>query len=315
MGRPSSATSLVEQHISFVDANPHAVIEALDPQPGKISFFRGRDRLKWAGGLASYKRLSYANLYPGVDLLFYAKAGSLEYDFVVAPGADPSLIRLRVDDGAPVRITTRGALQIGEGSKAILHQPLLYQNVANGKKAVEGKFAQVADNTFGFQFGSYDRSRPLVIDPALNLLYSTYFGGPHDDEPQAVTLDAQNSVYILGYSASEDFPVSGNAYQPIRKALGIRITNMVITKISSTGTLLYSTFLGGTTNDGGAGTQGGIVVDAFGHAYITSVTHSTVRDDDQQEVFQGWRHQGFTATEDYSSPRSRSTPPWRPTRS
>ena len=268
----ASGATIFEERVSFVGANPHAVIEPLDPQSGKISFFRGRDPKKWASGLPAYARLRYANLYPGIDLLFYARAGTLEYDFVVAPGADPGLIRLRMAEGSTVRITPQGALQVGEGREAVLHRPFLYQNLENGKRAIEGKFVTLAGDSVGFQFGQYDRTKTLVIDPALNLLYSTYLGGPHDDEATAVVLDAQNNMYMLGFSASQDYPVSGNAYQPVRKNIGQVVTNIVVTKMSPSGILLYSTFVGGSTDD----TSSGIVLDSKGNAYFTGVTNRPI---------------------------------------
>jgi hypothetical protein len=270
IGRSAVRVTAFEERVSFVGANPRAAIEPLDPQPGKISFFRGRDPKNWASGLPTYARLRYTNLYPGIDLLFYAEAGRLEYDFVVAPGADPGMIRLRVEDGSAVRITPQGALQVGEGKEAVLHRPLLYQNLEHGKQAIEGKFISLGGNSAGFQFGRYDRTKTLVIDPALNLLYSTYLGGPHDDEATAIVLDAQNNMYMLGFSASQDYPVSGNAYQPVRKNIGQVVTNIVVTKMSPSGVLLYSTFVGGSTDD----TSGGIVLDASGNAYFTGMTKS-----------------------------------------
>ncbi|HEX3743418.1 MAG TPA: SBBP repeat-containing protein [Bryobacteraceae bacterium] len=268
--RTDQQLTAIEQRISFLGANPAAAIEPLDPLPGKISFFRGKDPAKWASGLTAYARLRYRNLYPGVDLVFYANRGSLEYDYVVAPGADPSVIRLRTEDGQPLRVTAEGALQVGDGQHAVLHRPLLYQNLSHGRQVIQGKFVHLAENAVGFQFGRYDRSKTLVIDPALNLLYSTYLGGPHDDEATAVVLDAQNNMYMVGFSASQDYPVSGNAYQPVRKKLGYVVTNIVVTKMSPAGVLLYSTFLGGSTDD----TSGGVVIDSHGNAYITGVTKS-----------------------------------------
>jgi hypothetical protein len=263
--------TMVEQRVFFVGASAQPKMDPLDPQPAKFSFFRGRDRSKWAAGLATYSQLRYRNLYPGIDLVFYAKAGSLEYDFVVAPGADPGLIRLRVEDGHPVHITENGVLQVGDGAEAVFHRPMLYQNMGSGKKAIEGKFVSLARNTVGFRFGGYDASRTLVIDPALILSYSTYLGGPHTDQSTAVAVDPQGNSYILGWSASTTYPVSANAYQPQRALAGIVLYNMVLTKISPSGTLLYSTFLGGSTGE----TSGSIVLDAAGNAYVTGTTKST----------------------------------------
>lgn len=168
-GQPAAAdggqTTVTEQRISFRGANPRVRLEAEEPQPGKMNFFRGNDPKHWASGLPTYARLRYKDIYPGIDLLFYSRQGSLEYDFVAAPGSDPSAIRLRVEEGGPMRLTARGELQVGDGASAVLHHPLLYQNRDRGKKVIEGQFVQLADRAVGLEFGSYDKSRTLVIDP------------------------------------------------------------------------------------------------------------------------------------------------------
>ena len=260
-----------EQNLSLVGIDKKSALAPLDPQPGKINFFLGKDPSHWVRGLPTFARLRYQNVYPGIDLLFYGNHGKLEYDFVVAPGANPDLIRLRLDDGSPSRITARGELQVGEGPSAVLHRPVLYQNIGNGKRLIEGKFVRSAQNTVAFRFSDYDTSRTLIIDPALSLLYSTYLGGYHDDEATAIALDAQKNAYILGYSQSPNYPITGNAYQQQRANLTQLVSNIVLTKVNSSGFLLSSTFLGGSTGD----TSGGIVLDSKGNAYITGFTKSS----------------------------------------
>ena len=266
----------IEQSISVVGMSPESKLEPLDLQPGKINFFHGNDPARWVRGLETYARLRYKNVYPGIDLLFYGNHGALEYDFVVNPGVDPGQIRLRLDPGTPSEITESGELRVGEGSDAVRHRPLLYQNVGTGKHLIEGKFIQIAGDTLGFRFSHYDAGKTLVIDPTLSLLYSTYLGGRYDDEALAATVDAQGNSYILGFSSSHEFPVTGNAFQSDRKIPGetASITNMVIVKIDAAGTLLYSTYLGGSTDDAGNGSQGGIAIDSSGNTYITSTTKS-----------------------------------------
>ena len=258
------------QRISLLKTNRRAILEPLDLQPGKFNFFRGNDPKHWRSGLATYARLRYTNIYPGIDLLFYGHDGKLEYDFVVAPGKDPAIIRLRVDD-AQSQITPQGELRTGDGTESVLHRPLLYQNTDRGKRVVEGRFTKFAGGNIGFAFTRYDAAKTLIIDPSLSLLYSTYLGGPHDDEATGIVLDAQNNAYIAGFSASEDYPVSANAYQTVRKNLGQVVTNVVVTKMNSSGVLLYSTFLGGSTED----ISGGIVLDSQGNAYLTGATKSS----------------------------------------
>ena len=261
-----------EQRIALAGASPRAVLEPLDRQPGTLNFFLGNDPTRWVRKLATYARLRYRNVYPGIDLLFYDNHGKLEYDFVVKPGADPSLIRLRVDGSAPSHVTAGGELLSGEGANAVVHRPLLYQNLPTGKHTVAGHFVEKADGTVGFEFAKYDPTRTLVIDPTLNLLYSTYLGGIHDDVSSGITLDAHNNMYIVGASASQDYPVSGNAYQTARKNIGVYVYNLVITKLSPSGTLLYSTFVGGTETD--TTNYSNVLVDANGNAYLTGYAES-----------------------------------------
>ena len=264
----------IEQRIAFVGADPRAAIEPLDRQPGILNYFLGNDPSHWVRDLPTYARLRYREIYPGIDLLFYDNHGKLEYDFVAKAGADPSLIRLRMGGTTTVRITAAGELQAGEGTDAVLHRPLLYQNRPNGKRAIGGRFVKQGDGTLGFEFGSYDTSLPLVIDPTLSLIYSTYLGGIHDDVSSGITLDANNNIYIVGDAASQDFPVSSNAYQTERLEIGVYKYSVVVMKFSPAGALMYSTFLEGSNgNDKSGASQ--VLVDSKGNAYFTGTTQST----------------------------------------
>jgi hypothetical protein len=259
------------QTIEFVGENPDVVVEPLDRQPGKASYFRGQDPSRWTSNLSTFARVRYRNLYPGIDLIFYSRNGRLEYDFTVAAGANPELIRMRINGGDPIHFTEDGALQVGSGAEAILHRPMLYQNMANGKKMVEGQFTRIDNDTVGFNFAGYDKSKTLVIDPAINLVYSTYMGGQHDDVSYGISVDAAGNAYITGYSASQDFPVTGNAFQTTRMDIGTYTYDVVVMKFDPSGTLLYSTFLGGSQTDQGLA----IVVDPSGNAWVGGSTYSS----------------------------------------
>ena len=270
LGNPDMRFTVEEQHIRFLGANPDVTLEPMDAQPGTVNYFLGKDQSRWIQGLKTYARVKYHNLYPGIDLVFYSHDGKLEYDFVVAAGANPDMIRFRMDGDTPARITAQGALQTGAGGEAIFHLPLLYQNVANGKKTIEGRFALHADNTIGFQFSNYDKTKTFIIDPTINLLYSTYVGGVHDDEAMGIALDKAGNSYIVGFSASQNFPVSSNAYQTTRKNIGTYVRNVVVAKFSPSGALLYSTFIGGSVNDYGWS----IALDSNNDAFVTGYTNS-----------------------------------------
>jgi len=256
-----------EQRIELEGANPLSKIEPLDERPGKVSFFEGKDPSRWVKGASTYARLRYKEIYPGIDLVFYGKEGRLEYDFVVAAGADPSLIRMKIDGNAAVSITDQGELRLG----GVVHRPQLYQNLDHGKRLVEGKFVALAGDRVGFAFAKYDRTKTFVIDPTINLLYSTYAGGLHNDQAFGMTVDLLGNTYLTGWAASEDFPVTGNAIQTTRMTIGSYLYDAIVMKFDPSGTLLYSTFLGGAQNDQGAP----IVANADGSVYIGGYTQSS----------------------------------------
>ncbi len=277
-GMPASARTLPKIEMSrvrlqFAGANTAAKIEGLDPTLTRVNYFHGNDPTQWQTNLPSYSRVKYTGLYPGVDLVYYGeRERHLEYDLVVAPGADPDQIQLNVSGDHAASIDASGNLLLdGIKGGVSLMRPVLYQNIEGGKRAVQGSFVKLPDGKFGFSHAAYDRTRPLIIDPTISLLYATYAGGIHNDEAFDLTLDAKGNAYLAGQSASEDFPVTSNAYQPTRSNLGSYIYDAVVMKFDSSGTLLVSTFLGGSQNEQGEG----IRVDASGLIYLTGSTSSS----------------------------------------
>ncbi|MCE9657980.1 MAG: SBBP repeat-containing protein [Burkholderiales bacterium] len=267
-GTPSAAASA---RLRFVGAATSRPIDPRERAAGSTNYLLGSDRGQWLRDVPSWRQLRQADLYPGIDLVYYGRDSVFEYDLVVHPGADPSRIRIAVSAEAKPKIDAAGDLLLdGAEGKLRMHRPVLYQHVDGKKKTLAGDYVLLAANEVGFRLPEYDRTLPLVIDPTFKLLYSTYLGGVHDDQVGGVVLDAQNNAYVVGNSGSEDFPVSGNAYQNTRKAIGRYVRNVVVTKFDASGTLIYSTFIGGTVNDYGIG----IAVDGNGRASITGYTDS-----------------------------------------
>ena len=260
--------------VDLLGANLDTVATPLGPNAARTNFFTGSDPAHWRHNVLSYDRVRYTNVYKGVDLTYYGRSSQqLEYDFVVAPGADPASIRLHVDGSAKVdadgnlRLSGEGATE--DNGMALSH-PVVYQDGKSGKEPVTGNFIELAKNTFGFSVGSYDHSKPLVIDPEITVIYASYMGGLHDDEAADLVLDANGAAYITGYSASEDFPISGNAYQVVRQTIGAYLYDAFVMKFDASGNLIYSTFLGGAQNDEARTIQ----VDSAGDAYIAGYTQS-----------------------------------------
>jgi hypothetical protein len=99
---PDSGESSTALRMRLIGANTDAAVTGADELPGKSNYFIGNDPRKWRTNVPNYAKVKYAGVYPGVDLVYYGnQSGQLEYDFVVAPGADPNLIRLEVGAGGP----------------------------------------------------------------------------------------------------------------------------------------------------------------------------------------------------------------------
>ena len=256
----------------LVGVKKNAKVLAEDALPGKSNYFIGNDRAKWRTDIAQYAKIRYQGVYPGVDLVYYGNQQQLEYDFVVAPGADPKAIRLSYSKASKLNLDTEGNLHIAsQGSELIQHKPVVYQTLDGKKQTVEGRFKLVhsrAKNTeVAFALADYDHARELVIDPVLT--YSTYLGGNGDEAARAIAVDSSGFAYMAGDTVSTNFPAAPKV--PLQASYGGR-RDAFVAKFSADGSqLLYSTYLGGADIETGAG----IAVDSGGNAYVAGQTDST----------------------------------------
>ncbi len=173
-GKPPALSSLDSIRMKLVGASASADVSGADPLPGVVSYFIGNDPKKWHTGITTYGKVRYAQVYPGVDLVFYGNQRQLEYDFVVAPGADPKQIAWDLH-GAGATLDAEGNLVLNaDHGPASFKKPVIYQMDGDRKIRVDGSFT-VADGRIGFRIGEYDHAKPLVIDPVLS--YASYLGG------------------------------------------------------------------------------------------------------------------------------------------
>ena len=252
-------------HMKLLGGNAKADVFGQDELPGKSNYFMGNDPKKWHAGVWQYGKVRYAKVYPGVDLVYYGNQREIEYDFVVAPGADPRRIQFDMGGARRIRQNEEGdlVLTVGEG-EIRWHKPIVYQEKDGRKQLVAGHYV-ISDKTrVSFEVGKYDAARPLYIDP---LLYSSYLGGRKFDQGTAIALDSAGNAYVTGYTESNDFPTM-NPEQP-KTAGGI---DAFVVKMNPSGSaMVYATYLGGTLED----TGDGIAVDSAGNAYVTGFTQST----------------------------------------
>ena len=265
--------------MKLVGANSHASVIGLEELPGKSNYFIGSDPKKWRTNVPNYAKVKYANVYPGVDLVYYGNQGQLEYDFVVSPGADPGRIALELATGQSKiqnlksKIAKDGDLVAGtDDGEVTFHKPVIYQPATyneprtTNKELIEGKY-MLAGNRVTFEVANYDKTRPLVIDPVL--AYSTYLGGSGGDGGSGIAVDASGNAYVTGNTFSSDFPTTAGAFQT---SFGGGYGNAFVTKLNAAGSaLIYSTYLGGSGLDGGSN----IVVDASGNVYVAGGTSSS----------------------------------------
>jgi hypothetical protein len=201
----ATTDSVVSMQLVGASATPQVV--GLDQLPGVSNYFIGNDPSQWHTDIPNYAQVDEQGVYPGVDLVYYGNQQQLEYNFTVAPGADPAVIRTTFTGAESATLDDQGNLVLQTAGGAVVEQaPVLYQESDGARQAVSGQFVLEGDGQVGFAVGSYDRSQPLVIDPILS--YSTYLGGSSDDQGSGIAVDSAGNAYVTGYTDSTNFPTA-----------------------------------------------------------------------------------------------------------
>jgi hypothetical protein len=266
--------SMVRSRASVLKAtvlggNAAASLTGLERLPTRTNYFVGSDPRKWKTNIPNYAKVKYSGVYPGVDLVFYGNQDLLEYDFIVAPGTDPGVIALGFEDTTDMRIDEKGDLILRTDAGEIRQsKPVVYQQISGSRRMISASYLIKGKKQIAFKIASYDKSKPLIIDPTL--AFSTFLGGTGLDRGDAIAVDSAGNAYITGGTFATDFPVTPGAFQTTRA--GIAESDAFVTKMNSTGTaLIYSTYFGGGTRDSGID----IALDGAGNAYITGLTDSS----------------------------------------
>src|SRR6266851_2331272 len=257
--------------MSLLGAAANAAVNGVEQMPGKSNYFIGNDPSQWRTNVPNYAKVMYQGVYPGINLVYHGSGQQLEYDFVVAPGADPRQIRLGLKGMKKLELTPEGDILLGtSGEPARLHKPVIYQELEGKRRPVDGRFVLAAKNTVKFRVGEYDRSQPLIIDPVL--AYSTLLGGNGFDEALGIAVDSLGNAYVTGLTNSTNF-ATANFFQKNcgTAANPIPCDEAFIAQLNPTGSALgYVTYLGGTGFTEGTG-----IAVFSGNAYVMGTTSAS----------------------------------------
>jgi hypothetical protein len=253
-------------HMRWVGARP-TMPHGEQARHAHVHYVRGA-RSAWRLDVPLFARVVYRDVYPGVDLVFHDARGRLEYDFVVAAGADPSAIRLTFDGGAP-QLDTAGGLSVARPAAALRQAPpLIFQETPQGRREVAGRWVLHGGRgkpmQAGFQLATYDRGHSVVIDPQIE--YATRVDSITDNVVDAA-VDAAGNLWMVGVTPNPSFPITDDAADPERST----VDDNYVVRLNAAGDLVYATYLGGNSLN----CIGGVAVDDDGNAYIAGSTISS----------------------------------------
>jgi Beta-propeller repeat len=272
----SFANPSLTVRMKLVGQNPHPAIEGIGRQPGFTNYYHGNDPAQWLKAIPNFEKVRYTAVYPGIDMIYYGSGRQLEYDFEIQPLSDPSTIQIEFEGVSGISVAPDGDLILSTSSGEIRHRrPVAFQRRGALQDPVAASFI-VRDRRVGFAVGRYDRSRPLIIDPTL--VWSSYLGGTGNDQGNDVALDSDGNVYVTGFtqdgatfSDEDPPPVPTLVPDPEKRFEGF------VTKLSPSGSVIYSTYFGGTpptslssqTVDDEAHS---LALDGMGHVFVVGYT-------------------------------------------
>jgi len=230
--------------INLLGANHDAQLLPSKQLPGVVNHITEKGTFET---IKSYSTVVYQNVYPNIDLEFVAYGTPdkpVEYNFILHPGADPSLIRLQYNGANNTALYgDKIRLKVAHGD---LHEHIPASWTSQDGKSLDVKYKQTGPNLFAFDVPAYDRQKTLIIDPTPDVTWATYLGGVNADQIAATTTDPEGNIYVTGNTASNANITTAGAYQT---TFGGGTTDIFISKYSPSGQLLWSTYYGGSGID------------------------------------------------------------------
>lgn len=225
--------------LTLEGARPDVALAALAPTGGVSHYYIDRDPAGWRSNVPHYAGLRASDVRPGVDLVLHAAGGDLEFDLVLQPGARRDDLRFSVEGARSLRVTAEGAVALGVSEGELhLQPPVVYQAGYGTRTEIPCRYA-VEGNRIGFVLGAHDPDLELTIDPVVT--FATLLGGSANETVGGVTFDRFGNMVVTGSTTSNDFPL----LNPL--PIGYQSNIGYVTKFDPAGSLVFSTYFGGTT--------------------------------------------------------------------
>jgi hypothetical protein len=257
----TSAIVAARMDMEFENANPNVKIISEDKAEHSLNYFKANATIK---GVSAWKKLTYVNLYPNIDMVLLTKGQGLEYKFVVHPGGKASDIKLIRKGMDKMEMLEDGGIRCSSAFGQITEaKPISY----TGQKGIKSSFVTNGNNTVSFSTGSYDHKQDLVIDP--DLTWATYYGGTENDFGIGLTTDVSGNVYITGSTLSTAGIATKGASQTALGGSHAR-EDAFVAKFSSAGALLWASYFGGDSMESGVS----VAMDSKGNVFVGGTTQS-----------------------------------------
>lgn len=276
--------------MELVAANPQAKIVAEGKSKDYVNYYN-RNTLQ----VHSFERLTYKDIYEGIDWVIYTTPEGLKYDFVVHPGADPSQIQLSFKDHERLELNVDGSFALSNSMGTITEQaPISFQ----GTTEVATKFVQ-DKNTIRFVLEDYDQSQPLRIDPAL--VWATYYGASRQDWANSCAIDTNGNLYVTGRTLS----TTNIASRGHQNTHGGGRYDVFLVKFDSSGMRQWATYYGGIDEE----ESFSCATDLNGNVYVVGETESlnNIASRGHQNTHGGGRYDAFLVKFDSSGTRQWAT--------
>ncbi len=196
--------SLKERFVGALSVSPHGI----DASQAKVNYFISNDKSNWRSNITTYNTVTLGEIYPGINLDLRATGNNVEKVFILSPGAEVDLIKIKLEGADYLNVNARGELEVGTGLGVVcFSNPAAYQEKDGKREYIQVSY-QTEKKSYGFKLGDYDQTCPLIIDP---LLASTFIGGSISDLISSLTIDDTGDIYVVGCTSSDNYPVTTGA--------------------------------------------------------------------------------------------------------